>query len=84
MLEKEHGAKFLGCLGMWLWFLFKMLFTQKIMSIIFFLKLFLRSAHQNNLKTSKTYYFKAKKKIQIFSETILKSTPKFERVFCSR
>ena len=62
MLEKEHGAKFLGCLGMWLWFLFKMLFTQKIMSIIFFLKLFLRSAHQNNLQTSKTYYFKAKKK----------------------
>jgi hypothetical protein len=36
MLEKERGAKSLGCLGMWLWFLFKMLFTQKSMPIIFF------------------------------------------------
>jgi hypothetical protein len=27
-----------------------------------FLKLFLRSTHQDDLKTSKTYYFKAKKK----------------------
>jgi hypothetical protein len=36
----------------------------------------LRSAHQNDLKTSKIYYFKAKKKIQIFSEALLKSTPK--------
>jgi hypothetical protein len=36
----------------------------------------LRSAHQNDLKTSKTYYFKAKKKIQIFSEALLKSSSK--------
>jgi acetoin utilization deacetylase AcuC-like enzyme len=37
----------------------------------------LRLAHQNDLKISKTYYFKAKKKkIQIFSEALLKSTPK--------
>jgi hypothetical protein len=34
----------------------------------------LRSAHQNNLKTSKTYYFK--KNFQIVSEALLKSTPK--------
>ena len=34
----------------------------------------MRSAHQNNLKTLKTYYFK--KKIQIFSKALLKSTPK--------
>jgi hypothetical protein len=34
----------------------------------------LRSAHQNNLKISKTYYFK--KKFQIFLEALLKSTPK--------
>jgi hypothetical protein len=43
----------------------------------YFLKIILRSAHQNDLKTSKIYYFKAKKKkIQIFSEALLKSTPK--------
>jgi hypothetical protein len=35
----------------------------------------LRSAHQNDLKTLKTYYFKAKKKILIFSKIFLKNTP---------
>jgi hypothetical protein len=39
----------------------------------------LRSAHQNNLKTSKIYYFKVKKKIQIFSKIFLESTFKQAR-----
>jgi hypothetical protein len=41
------------------------LFILKYIKIIilFFKKLFLTSAHQNDLKTSKTYKFKAKKKI---------------------
>jgi len=42
--------------------------SEKCANNIFFIfkKLFLRLAHQNDLKTSKTYYFKVKKKIQIF------------------
>jgi hypothetical protein len=50
--------------------------SEKCANNIFFifLKLFLRLAHQNNLKISKIYYFK--KKNLIFSEALLKSTPK--------
>jgi hypothetical protein len=35
----------------------------------------LKSAYQNDLKTSKIYYFKEKKN-QFFSASLLKSTPK--------
>jgi hypothetical protein len=47
----------------WLWLLFKVLFTQKSMPTIFFyfLKIIFEIAHQDDLKTSKTYYFKKKK-----------------------
>jgi hypothetical protein len=52
-------------------------FTWKCIKIIFFFifkKLFLISAHQNDLKTPKIYQFKAKKKNkknQFFSKALL-------------
>jgi len=54
----------------WLRLFFKMFFTWKCIKIIFFIfkKLFLISAHQNNLKTPKIYQFEAKKKNQIFKK----------------
>ena len=55
---------------------FQVFFTRKCIKIIFFKKkLFLTSAHQNDLKTLKKYYFKTKKKIKkiyFFSKTLLK------------
>jgi hypothetical protein len=54
----------------WLWLPFKLLFTWKCIKIIFFLKkLFLISAHQNDLKTPKNINLKQrknKKKLYIF------------------
>jgi len=43
------------CIGVWLWLLFKVFFVPKCIKMIFFIfkKLFLRSAHQNNLKHTK-------------------------------
>ena len=40
---------------MWLQLLFKVFFIWKCIKIIFFFKLFLTLAHQNNLKISKKY-----------------------------
>jgi len=62
---------------LWSRLLFKEFFTWKCIKIIyiFFKKLFLISAHQNDLKTQKIYQFEAKKKIkkfQIFSKALLK------------
>jgi hypothetical protein len=53
-LKKKNldNIGFMVCLGVWLWLLFKMIFTQKNISI---LKLFLKSVHQNNLKILKKY-----------------------------
>ena len=52
------------CLEVWLLLFFKVIFTQKYIKIKFFLNFFLISAHQINLKTSKTYLFKKKFKTQ--------------------
>ena len=45
------------CLGKLLWLFFKVFFIQKYIKIIFFIfkKIFLTSAHQNDLKISKKY-----------------------------
>jgi len=54
---------------------FQVFFTRKCIKIIFFKKkIFLTSAHQNDLKTLKKYYFKTKKKIKFFffSKILLK------------
>jgi hypothetical protein len=57
---------------------FQCVFTRKYIKIIYFFifkKLFLISAHQNDLKTPKTYKFEAKKKIKnfkFFLKTLLK------------
>jgi hypothetical protein len=46
---------------------FQVFFTRKCIKIIFLKKkLFLTSAHQNDLKTLKKYYFKTKKKLKKF------------------
>ena len=52
----------LGCLEVWLWLFFKVFFILKCVKIIFFyfLKLFLRSAHQNDRKHTKKINFKQK------------------------
>jgi len=51
------------CIGVWLRLLFKVFFVLKCIKIIFFIfkKLFLRSAHQNNLKHTKKLIFNKKK-----------------------
>jgi hypothetical protein len=45
------------CIGVWLWLLFKVFFVPTCIKMIFFIlkKLFLRSAHQNNLKHTKFF-----------------------------
>jgi hypothetical protein len=72
---------FLGCLGVWLWLFFKVLFTQKNMSIIFFyfLKIIFEINTSKWFENIKNILLQNKKKIQIFSEALLKSTPKQAR-----
>jgi hypothetical protein len=47
-------------LEMWLQLVFKVFFMPKCIKIIFFKKLFLRSAHQNDLKYIKKLIFSKK------------------------
>jgi len=49
-------------LEVWLQLFFKMFFTYKYIKLIFFKKLFLISAHQNDLKTPKKINLKKKNK----------------------
>jgi hypothetical protein len=57
-------------LGVWLWLLFKVFFNWKCIKIIFFFifkKLFLISAHQNDMKTQKKINLKKRKKEKKFN-----------------
>jgi hypothetical protein len=67
-----------GCLGVWLWLLFKVLFTQKSVPTIFFLffKNYFWDQHIKIIWKYKKHITSKQKKNQIFSEALLKSTPK--------
>ena len=64
---------------MWLRLFFKVFFIRKCIKIIFKKKkLFLTSAHQNDLKTSKKYINLKQKKKLYFSKTLLKHKNKYD------
>ena len=73
----EHILR--ACLEVWLWLLFKVFFTQKSMPIIFFyfLKIIFEISTLKWFENIKNILIqRKKKKIQIFSEALLKNTPK--------
>jgi len=66
-------------LGVWLWLLFKVFFTQKSVPIIFFyfLKIIFEISVSKWFENIKNILLQSKKKKnQFFSESLLKSTPK--------
>jgi len=67
-----------GCLKVWLWLLFKVLFTQKSMPIIFFyfLKIIFEISTLKWFENIKNILLQSKKKNLIFLKALLKSTPK--------
>jgi hypothetical protein len=66
------------CLEVWLWLFFKVLFTQKSVSIIFFyfLKIIFEISTSKWFENIKNILLQSKKKIQIFLKALLKSTSK--------
>jgi hypothetical protein len=73
----DSNKKLYAWLGVWLWLFFKVLFVSKCIKIMFFYffkKLFLRSAHQNNLKQKKLIF--SKNQNWIFWEHGLYRVPK--------